>query len=129
MEIIVYANLVGEKFSPSKIEQLLSLSFSTKNEPGEIGKTGRYKDKETPYGSICLDPEKDLGINDSSLFLEKLTYFLKKNHKTLLDNGCEDIDINITLLYKDQCNYYFAPELLTELASLELGLSVSCERK
>ncbi len=55
IEIEGYCRLWGDQFSPMAVEEETKIHFDRKNEPGETGKTGRYKGVPIPFGSGEID--------------------------------------------------------------------------
>jgi hypothetical protein len=46
----------GEFFRPSEIDYIFSSAIDT----GMIGKTGRYREKPLPYGSIVIEVPREI---------------------------------------------------------------------
>jgi hypothetical protein len=103
--------VTGDEFSPSKAEALLNLDFgSTKNEPGDLGVKGKYKDRPKPYGSATinyswLDCSAGLEMGIPDLLPPNLDLFLIPNFiGTLRNCGGTDITLYINVGYDSQCN-------------------------
>jgi hypothetical protein len=47
----VYYSLWGKRFIPSRLRLAGRVQIVDINDPGDIGKTGRYRGKPTPYGA------------------------------------------------------------------------------
>lgn len=59
----------GRRFQPVKAEQQTGILFSQKNEVGEIGKVGRYKDQPIPYGSASFEAPSTVESSSRILWL------------------------------------------------------------
>ena len=68
-DISVSINFSGDKFSPTKGENITGLIFSDKIEFGDIGVRGKYKGKPVPYGSGTLKVSKDINMHNRILWL------------------------------------------------------------
>jgi hypothetical protein len=91
-DISVSINFSGDKFSPTKAENVTGLIFSDKIEYGDIGIRGKYKGIAVPYGSGTLKVSKDIDMNDRILWL---TEALSGKIETLRTLGSDEPHIYI----------------------------------
>jgi len=114
-DIQVNITFTGDKFSPKAVEERSGAIFNTKNEVGDIGKLGRFKDQPIPYGS------GELIVPDEVPAEDKLTWLTKRLGKLLpiaLAAGAEVPNIDVTYFCKDQCNLALSKTELKALAEL-----------
>lgn len=115
---------MGTAFSPSAAEKQTGLLFSKKNEPGDIGKWGRYKEQPIPYGSAELcDPTED-----SDLFALSPVFFRTLE---LLVPACRaalatSIVLHADLAFEDQCNIEMSEDFIQALAGLRIPFTMTC---
>ena len=57
---LLSCHFLGQSFSPALAERTTGISFSSKNEPGELGTTGRYAGQPRPYGAATLTVDEHL---------------------------------------------------------------------
>lgn len=122
----VSCNLIGEKFSPGKLEKKIKYIFNDKIEAGDIGSKGRYKDKPIPFGSVEVYPPEDLLYEHEIAQLEWIIEFLEKNKSQISKNNIDDIRIMVSIFYETQCNMSFDSELLKRIGDLKMDLNISC---
>lgn len=130
--IVIYpiGMLQGDHFSPAEAERRTGITLSKKNEPGEIGKRGRYIGKPIPYGSAevaLVDPKEDIPGN--LIFENPLIQTLIQHHATFRACGATDIYIYMAVGYQDQCNMAFDAKLMKTLGECDIELWVSCYEK
>jgi len=109
----------GEKFRPSTIDA----PFSDAEDPGAIGKLGRYRGVPVPVGSATFsvpDGEKE-GIQ----YLHTLVYPLMP---VLRAGGATDFFIHITYHYDQQCSLGYAPEAMRMLADFGCEVVIDCSK-
>lgn len=122
-KIYVACDISGDNFSP----QRFNLGFSTSIEPGEIRKTGRYKNQPSPYGRAVLSFDwrpgepAEKGRNIHKAFIDKV----KLNLQAFRDAGATDIHLDIAIEYDVQCNLAFDPRELREISELNIPVLVS----
>jgi hypothetical protein len=118
-----YCIIIGDYFSPAKVEKITGLRFNSKNERGDISKTGRYKNKALPYGSAVLesDPNDDYVIQSHNI-LDLLLIHIDR----IRDGGATDIIFHISYMYEMQCNMEFDVDFIMKLEKLRIPLNVSC---
>ena len=127
--IRLYADAVfsGDTFSPRLAERITGLTFSTQNEPGEIGLIGRYKGLPRPYGMAILKAPFDSGTMTTSQMPEEwIANALTQHIKDIRSCGATEIHVNITVAWKDQCNFGFNEEFLSKVGRLGVHVFVSC---
>jgi hypothetical protein len=117
--------LQGNNFSPSLAESKTGLSFFKKNEVGEIGDYGRYKNKAMPYGSaeICKT-EKESSQDNGTIdyVIDILTRYIDVFRLC----HAENIVLHMDVEYDSQCNFELSSDLLAQIANLKIPLTVSC---
>ena len=116
-------NAWGKAFSPKKAEELTGLVFTEKDEPGHIGRLGKYKGVPTPRGSAILQPPADVPAGDRILWLAKQ---LAGKIDRIRSAGAEDIHIWVAYYHEGQCNHALSAEELKALAELDIGFWISC---
>lgn len=122
----VYARLSaqGDNFSPRSAEKATGTRFSEKNEPGDLGTSGRYKDMPLPYGSAQLElpssSTEELLNADAPPFKDPA--FVGK----LRSSGASEITLYIDVAYQSQCNFELSPKLLRALSDLGVAVGFSC---
>lgn len=116
-------NIQGNKFSPAKAQEMTGLIFSKTNEPGDIGKTGKYKNKPLPYGFAVVEPSVKI---DDHKKIKWLADTIKDKVKILKSCGAEDLYFYIGYFYENQCNLALSNEELKSLAETGLDYWFSC---
>ncbi|ULA66706.1 MAG: hypothetical protein LZF62_140006 [Nitrospira sp.] len=127
--IRLYADAVfsGDTFSPRLAESITGLTFSTKNEPGEIGSIGRYKGLPRPYGMAILKaPFDSATMTGSQMPEEWIADALTQHIKFIRSCGATEIHVSITVAWKGQCNLGFRKDFLSKIGQLNVPMSVSC---
>ena len=125
----VSLSIYGERFSPSSIKESSGLKFKDKNEVGDIGKLGRYKGKPIPYGSASIYVEKIFPIEESEdgeLIPDNFIKLVEDNISNFKAAGATDIELRLSIFWKDQCNYDFSPKLIKRIGNLDIPFLVSC---
>lgn len=115
--------LIGDNFSPKKLEKNTDLNLFNKNEKNDIATKGRFKGNKTPYGSAEIEI---IIINDFQSDLHNLLDLLGENINSIQKSDCDDIYITLNVEYEDQCNLEFENELLKKIVNLNVSFSVSC---
>ncbi len=123
-----YCRMQGDSFSPSAIEAKTRIIFDRKNEPGEIGKIGRYKGNPIPYGNAEIvfsetGSSADLFSSEASILNS-----LEEHLASFRASGVEEISLNVNVFYEEQCNLELSPELLKRLYELGVALNISCQQ-
>jgi hypothetical protein len=123
MKFHPFCSLCGGKFSPSLAEAKTGLALSQKEEPGEMGKRGRYRNAPMPYGAahIC-------SARDDYASLKEVLDNLAKNITVLRECGAERIQYWLVAscnLEEEQCNLEFDVTFLKTLAELQVPLLIS----
>jgi hypothetical protein len=107
----------GDKFRPSSLDAPLS----EKEDPGVIGKRGRYRGLPMPHGSASFYvPETE---EESIRFLHALACPLMP---ALRAAGATDFFIHITYHYDQQCTLGFDEEEVRMLAEFGCNVSIDC---
>lgn len=128
IEIEGYCRIVGDKFSPELAEKKTGIRFDRKNEVGEIGTIGRYKGSPIPFGYAEIDFVEKGSSADLISPDAPILDMLEEYQSCFLAAGATEIDLNIDVFYKDQCNLEQSHKLLKRLAILGVDLSISCQK-
>jgi len=118
----LYSILSGKTFSPKKAEKLFNISLNDKNEPGDIGKTGRYKGRKIPFGSCVFEEGSDNNLDEQEKILVQLESCLSELHNI----NVEDIILHLDVEYEGQCNFELSGKFLTKASLLKIPLTISC---
>lgn len=116
-----YCLLHGPLFSPRAFEERFGLRFNEAIEPGECGKTGRYKGVPQPFGSaiIFLRCDKDQLADDQAVTdLARARPYLEGIGGTMT--------VTMDFGYKEQCNIELSPQSVASLAKLACPVGISC---
>ncbi|WP_124328991.1 hypothetical protein [Desulfonema ishimotonii] len=116
IKIRAYCLLQGPNFSPALAESRTCLSFENKNEVGEAGRSGRYKDIPIPYGSA------ELTASDT----DRIIRILETHIGTFRSCHAETIILHLDVSYDAQCNLEFSPELIKKISDLQIPFTISC---
>lgn len=121
--ITVFAQLTmqGEKFSPLLASKRLRIRLRDPVEPGQIMRSGRYKDRPSPDGRA-----RYFLANGN---LDRLLKNLPALAANLRAQGAEDLTLFVDIEYEAQCNWELTPHQLQQLANAEVPLGVSCYPK
>jgi hypothetical protein len=111
-------NAKGESFTPSKIV----FPFSKANDAGEIGKSGYYKDRPIPYGSIVIEVPKEVPNEERLSYIVNLAQPLIPE---IAKVGATDWSLDISRYYLTQCNEEYSANELKLLASMNCPLTYS----
>ncbi len=114
----------GPEFSPEEAERHSGIRFSKKNEPGDLGRIGRFQGQPLPYGSGELNgPESgmDLKIPNRSFFesIERLA-------RACLAAGATSVLLHLDVAYTEQCNLELSNEFVSALARTGVAITMSC---
>jgi hypothetical protein len=128
--IRVFARLVaqGTAFSPGDAERALGVHFSRKEEPGEIGTSGKFAGRSIPYGSGIIEYE----ANESDDELIPAHGWILGNPTLVSElgsRGATEINLYIDVEYEAQCNFELSTELLASLSKLGVTVGFSCFRR
>jgi len=124
IKIRASCSVVGDKFSPTVFAKISPVKLIAVNEPGEIGNSGRYKGKPTPYGAATIEVSHK-AEKDWSRFDDLLTV-LESCIDALREAGAEDITLMCSLFHDGQCNFGFSQDELKRIAALKVDLPISC---
>lgn len=119
----------GEHFHPSEVERLTRICFSSKNEPGEIGKKGRYAGVPKPYGSAELLMEQtsiESGSGASGLMDTRWLKHLGTIIQPCREAGATHLEVHVDISYAGQCNLSLSADELAALAALGVPLTLTC---
>jgi hypothetical protein len=119
----------GESFSPSSVERIAGTTFSSKNEPGEVGAKGRYAGLPRPYGSAeLLMPAVPVDSAGGTRELLYITWLKQVRNlvQRCKDAGASSVELHVDVSYDGQCNLTFEVGELAALAELEIPLTITC---
>ena len=119
----------GEHFRPSEVEHLTGISFSSRNEPGEVGRKGRYAGVPKPYGSaeLLMEPVTIEAAGGATTLLD--VNWLKQLDSIIRycrDAGATDMAVHVDISYDGQCNLSLSANELAALAALSIPLTMTC---
>jgi hypothetical protein len=113
--------MYGENFSPNQAQEATGVELCRCNENGDIGRTGKFKEKPLPYGSAELIDENFSMIAPYSFIFD----FIERHLVKVRQAGATDIHLHILVAYSDQCNLEFEPKLLQKISRSGLPLTMS----
>ena len=116
----------GDSFSPLLLEKYSGLRLSKAHEPGEIGKFGRFKGEECPFGSGFLKPDEELLAENRQLPERWMIDTLAQQIDTIRECGGDKIVLHFEIQYCKQCNLEFSPNLLRRIADMNIIFTISC---
>jgi hypothetical protein len=128
IEVEGYCRLWGKAFFPSKIEEKIGICFDRKNDPGELGKIGRYRGTSIPFGSAAIKFSENGDSNDLISKDAPILDTLERYRTVFREAGVTDITLHVNIFYKKQCNIEQSHELLKRLSMLEVNLAISCQQ-
>lgn len=109
----------GKQFRPSQID----FAFTESNDPGDIGKIGRYKGEPIPYGSIEIKVSNNIDYMDR---LIHLTRVVKSLLPQIITAGATDMYFDIARFDATTVfNEGYSTEQLSALASLNCDVHYS----
>lgn len=119
--------LSGKTFSPRIAEERTGLRFTKKNELGEIGTIGRYREKPIPYGHAILEAPFDSRTKPGVVMPEEWIVDTISSHiEELRSCGATSIDLDLNVTWQDQCNLAFDAVFLQKLGKLNIDFLLSC---
>jgi hypothetical protein len=126
--IILHPKLTlwGEMFSPSRAEEEVGLPLSWKEEPGEIAERGRHRGQPRPHGFAWLAPPEGVPSADRMRWLLAEASRHLAAYRRLGATVCK---FHVDVLYWEQCNLCFEPELLAGIAALGVNFTITCYDK
>ncbi|GAB3641287.1 hypothetical protein [Spirosoma arcticum] len=107
----------GESFLPGKAEQLTGLVFTEQIEVGDTAKTGRYKNKPTPYGAASFNAPNEIEGPDRILWL---AHQWSGRIELAKQCGAEEIHFWVGYFYDDQCNCDLSVEAIKAINALSI---------
>ena len=125
-DVCVVCSLMGDKFSPKKLERISNLQLIDKEEEGSIGKMGIYKDKPIPQGSAslkCSYSEKERAAGKNELI--SVLNLLQDNYEQIRESGVDSINLTLIIGHPgDGSCWYLEHEELKKIVDLGIGLSI-----
>jgi hypothetical protein len=114
----------GSAFSPESVETRIGVSFSKKNEPGEIGTIGRYRGQPIPYGSAELSDAE----NGADLMVPNVLFFaaIEKLAQACVAAGATSVLLHIDVAFTDQCNIEMSHDFISAVGRLGIPVTMSC---
>ena len=110
----------GKTFRPSTVDA----PFSEREDPGDIGKLGRYRGVPVPSGSATFGvPETE---EEGIRYLHALVFPLMP---VLRASGATDFFIHITYQYDHQWALGYDPEEMRMLADFGCEMMIDCWRR
>src|SRR4051794_2307074 len=106
--------LWGGTFSPRRAEEEVGLPLSRKEEPGEIADLGKYRGRPRPYGFAWLAVPEGVRSGDRVRWLLAEAIRHLDAYRRIGVTVCK---FHVDVLYWDQCNLCFEPELLAGVAA------------
>lgn len=110
--IYIDLQLKGKGFSPSKFGASIGLAIEPIVESGEIGKVGRYRGMNIPYGIglLRLEPREEAILPYAKILL--------KNKKALKENNVEEIIFDVDATPQRLENFSITPIIARMIAML-----------
>lgn len=118
----------GDAYSPALAEKSSRIVFIEKNEVGEKGCFGKYKDKPIPYGSSKLAPPFQMTKDNAGFGLEWLMRTISENRSQFEDAGASHLVLRLNVYHNGQCNFEFDEDQLRILGNARVDLAISCEQ-
>lgn len=115
--------LRGDQFSPGLAEAETGLGLSQKQERGDKGQKGRYRDQPLPYGAALLEVPVHIEPERRMAWLLEAS---SRHLPVLRRLGASECGLHLDVRFRDQCNLEFVPEELALVATLGLPLTISC---
>lgn len=122
VKIVASVEFFGENFSPAKAEQMTGIAFNNKKEVGELGNSGKYKNKPLPYGSSSLIAPGNIFDRERILWL---THTLNDKMDLIRNCGAEDIHFMISYFHTGQCNCELSQKEIKEISKLNIPFCFS----
>lgn len=117
IRITASINFFGDTFQPGRAEELTGLSFTEKNEVGDIAKTGRYKNQPLPYGASSFNAPNEIEWPNRVLWLAQ--QWVGKID-TAKQCGADNIHFWVGYFYDDQCNCNLSVEEIKAINALSI---------
>jgi len=113
-------HLLGESFSPGLLRSIPGILLSDTNEPGDIGKRGRFKQKPIRYGacSVCVPESVSEGR------IKWLADFIF-SHKGEFEKAGATMMTFWIYWYGIQGNMEFTVEELVKIAATQIPLAMT----
>ncbi|HEX2094161.1 MAG TPA: hypothetical protein VHG28_17290 [Longimicrobiaceae bacterium] len=118
-----YLQLLGKSFSPALAERQTGLSFTERNEVGELGTRGKYEGIPLPFGSATLQAPPEV---DPSERLDWILDSVLPHAEALRNLGGMEGWLHSTFYFDAQCNLAYPPGQLQKLSQLGIPYTVSC---
>ena len=127
VKIRASCRLYGENFSPRLAEERTGLRFTRKNELGDLGQSGRFRGTPIPYGSATLEAPFDTQTKPGNVSPEEWVIdVLSPCIEELRSSGATSIDLDLEVVWQDQCNLAFDAAFLRKVGRLNIGFTLSC---
>lgn len=113
-------HLWGTEFSPKELSKIENIEFRSATELGEIMTRGRYKGKQSPYGSCQLLVPKYVDLKDSIFWMAE---FIFVNKPKFEEAGATDISMWV-YWQGIQGNMAFTPKEIKMISKLNVNLCI-----
>lgn len=125
MKVEFQYRMTGKKFYPSALFKETGVPFEQNFDPGDIGSTGRYRNKpyDFGWGTWVFRSEKGVYGNAKRDAITTMEDHIDSVRKC----GVEDIVLHVYAQYESQCNLEFHSDELVRIASMKIPLAISCE--
>ena len=118
-----FIRISGTFFSPSRLETTTPLAFTSKLEPGEVAKFGRYRNQPSPFGQGVIEADEHLSKHDQIRFLIDVYTPVAGEARHL---GVTEGKLHLSYEWQGQCNLTFLSDVLRDVSALGLSLCISC---
>ena len=117
VKIQASAEIKGKNFSPAKAEKETGLFFESKNEAGDTGLKGKYRNKSIPYGSASFKAPQEIPWDKR---IQWLAHELQDKIDIIRRNGADEIHFWIGYFHDGQCNCELSEHELKLIANLNI---------
>jgi DNA-directed RNA polymerase sigma subunit (sigma70/sigma32) len=113
----------GDKFSPKLMKKLTNFQLLSLAEYGEIAKTGRYKNRPSPYGMAILKTNEPIGNEDINKVLNNYIEKLYKKAEDIKKSGVQEIIFEIGSSIDTSSELSIDKRILKKLAKLNAKIN------
>jgi len=116
----------GKSFYPTKLQDITGVIVTNANNPGDNGRTGKYRDVPVPYGAgewfMTNNSETPYGQT-----FTQLVRLIEMHFPSIKKCGADELVIYMNIYYDKQCNLEFSPHELGKLSALGVTLAITCD--